>query len=68
MPFPAHPKIYHISHVDNLASILRDGFLYSETVLHGRGGPDATIGMGHIKNRRLGMVGNGKLNSPGGGK
>lgn len=50
---PSQPKIYHITHVDNLASIGRDGALLSYAGMMARGGPNASIGMGHIKRRRL---------------
>jgi hypothetical protein len=53
MPLILNPSLYHISHIDNLASILRDGMLYSEAALLERGGPEAAVGMGHIKTRRL---------------
>jgi hypothetical protein len=53
VPPPAHPKIYHITHVDNLASILNDEGLVSDAVMIARGGPAATIGMSTIKQRRL---------------
>jgi hypothetical protein len=52
---PASPKLYHITHVDNLQSILRDGRLWSDAELLARGGPAASIGMGGIKQRRLGL-------------
>jgi len=57
MPVPEHPKIYHIVHVDNLASIVADGCLWSDAVMvqrqieYGLGG--TVIGMGSIKQRRL---------------
>ncbi|MBA2491155.1 MAG: DUF4433 domain-containing protein [Gammaproteobacteria bacterium] len=54
-PPPAQPKIYHITHVDNLPSILADGGLWSDAELIARGGPAASIGMGGIKQRRLGL-------------
>ena len=50
---PSHPKIYHITHVDNLASILAAGGLSSDSVMLASGGPTSTIGMGSIKKRRL---------------
>jgi hypothetical protein len=50
---PPSPKIYHITHVDNLASIVRDGGLWSDAQVAARGGAQATIGMGSIKERRL---------------
>ncbi|MFL9824355.1 DUF4433 domain-containing protein [Rhodoplanes sp. SY1] len=49
---PAHPKIYHIVHVDRLASIVADGCLWSDTVMVGREGTGTTIGMNTIKVRR----------------
>jgi hypothetical protein len=52
MPVPAHPKIYHIVHVDNLASIVADGCLCSDAVMVQRQG-GTVIGMGSIKQRRL---------------
>jgi hypothetical protein len=33
MPVPDNPKIYHIVHVDKLASIAADGFLWSDAEL-----------------------------------
>lgn len=54
MPVPAQPKIYHIVHVDNLASIVADGFLWSDSVMVQRQGA-TVIGMGSIKQRRLGL-------------
>lgn len=55
MPPPTHPKIYHIVHVDNLASILNDDALLSDRRIIERGGPPTTIGMSQIKLRRLGL-------------
>jgi hypothetical protein len=52
MRVPAHPKIYHIVHVDNLPSILADGCLWSDAVMVQRQG-GTVIGMGSIKQRRL---------------
>ncbi len=52
---PASPKLYHITHVDNLPSIVADGGLWSDAELIARGGPVASIGMGSIKQRRLGL-------------
>jgi len=54
MPVPAQPKIYHIVHVDNLASIVADGCLWSDAVMVQRQG-GTVIGMGSIKQRRLGL-------------
>ena len=53
MPPPAAPKIYHIVHVDRLASIVADGALWSDAELQRRARPGTTIGMSAIKQRRL---------------
>lgn len=50
---PANPKIYHIVHVDRLASIVADGYIYSDADMLNRNGAGTNIGMGHIKTRRL---------------
>jgi hypothetical protein len=50
---PARPCIYHITHVDNLASIVAQGGLWSDATMIARGGPQAAIGMSSIKQRRL---------------
>ena len=50
---PAHPKLYHITHVDNLASIVRAGALLSDAYMLQRGGPATGIGLSHIKRRRV---------------
>lgn len=52
MPVPANPKIYHIVHVDNLASIIAAGGLLSDALMAARPG-GTVIGMGRIKARRL---------------
>lgn len=50
---PAQPKIYHITHIDNLSTIVRDGVLLCDATLASRGGPSVTIGMSEIKRRRI---------------
>jgi hypothetical protein len=50
---PAQPKIYHILHVDRLASIIADGCLSSDAVVAAGAHPGTTIGMRSIKARRL---------------
>lgn len=55
MPNPSQSKIYHITHVDNLASILADGCVWSDYQISKRGGPTANIGMQSIKSARLEM-------------
>jgi len=52
-PPPAHPKIYHITHVENLRDIVADGGLVSDAEMIARGGPAAAIGMSDIKRRRV---------------
>lgn len=52
---PAAIKLYHITHMDNLPSILADGGLWSDAELIARGGPASSIGMGSIKRRRLAL-------------
>jgi hypothetical protein len=52
-PLPLQPKIYHITHVDNLPSIIENGGLVSDAAMIARGGPEAAIGMSAIKQRRL---------------
>lgn len=53
MTVPSHPKIYHIVHVDRLASILKDGGLYCDAYVSKNALPGTTIGMSGIKARRL---------------
>jgi hypothetical protein len=50
---PANPKIFHIVHVDRLASIVSQGCLYSDAAVQGTPLPGTTIGMSTIKARRL---------------
>lgn len=50
-PNPA--RIYHITHVDNLASIVSDNGLQSDAEMMARGGPQVAIGMSAIKQRRM---------------
>lgn len=53
MPRPVAPKIYHIVHVDRLATIVSDGSLWCDAASALRGRPGTTIGMAEIKQRRL---------------
>ncbi len=50
---PAHPKLYHITHVDNLGTIAADGELQCDAAIIARGGPPQAIGMSGIKRRRV---------------
>jgi hypothetical protein len=53
VPPPAAPKIYHIIHVDRLASVIADGGLLCDEIIAGREAVGTTIGMSDIKARRL---------------
>ena len=55
MLVPMQPKLYHIVHVDRLASIIADGRLWSDAEATRRSSPGTSIGMNHIKERRLGL-------------
>jgi hypothetical protein len=50
---PAHPKLYHIAHVDRLPGIVADGCLWCDREVGRRASPGTTIGMSTIKQRRL---------------
>ena len=50
---PAVPKIYHITHANNLPAIIGNGGLLSDAAVIARGGPPAAIGNPGIKQRRL---------------
>ncbi len=50
---PDQPKLYHITHVDNLRGIVADGGLVSDREMIERGGPVQTVGMSGIKRRRV---------------
>jgi hypothetical protein len=53
MSVPDRPRIYHITHADNIAQMVADGAILSDAVMVARGGPAAAIGMSTIKRRRL---------------
>lgn len=48
-----NPTLYHIVHLDRMAFILNDQFLYSDRIVTDRKNLPTTIGMEHIKKRRL---------------
>ncbi|TFH46446.1 MAG: DUF4433 domain-containing protein [Lysobacterales bacterium] len=50
---PSKPKIYHITHVDNLTSIVASGCIEADGRRVGQGGGQTSIGMTEIKRRRL---------------
>lgn len=50
---PVQPKIYHITHLDNLPSIVADGCVWSERKVLERKSSNMCIGMDSIKKRRL---------------
>lgn len=49
---PPNPKIYHITHVNNLPDIINNGGLFSDNYIRNNLNPQV-IGYPHIKNRRL---------------
>lgn len=51
-PPPDTPKIYHITHVDNIASVVADGSLKSDATISTQSQTHTTIGMSRIKERR----------------
>lgn len=53
MAVPAQTKIFHICHVDRLASIVASGGLLSDAAVVQGNVPGTVIGMSHIKQRRL---------------
>ena len=53
MTVPGRPKIYHIVHVDHIASIISDGCLWCDAEIVRRRPTGTTIGMNEIKRRRL---------------
>lgn len=53
MPMPSRPKIYHIVHVDRLASIIADGVLWCDAEMQRKSRQGTSIGMSTIKERRL---------------
>ncbi len=54
-PPPDQPKIYHIVHVDRLASVIADSHLWCDAEVLRRGVGGTTIGMSTIKQRRLSL-------------
>ena len=57
MPAPARPKIYHITHMDNLPTIVGQGGLFSDARMIAAGGPVTAIGMASIKGAAHGAAG-----------
>lgn len=53
MPAPANPKLFHIIHVDRLASVIATGSLLCDAQIAAQGAMGTTIGMSSIKQRRL---------------
>lgn len=50
---PAHPKIYHITHLRNLPQIVSGGGLWSDAQRIAKGLDTKVVGMSRIKERRL---------------
>ncbi len=53
MTVPVRPKVYHIAHVDRLASIISDQSIWCDREVLRRAPQGTTIGMSSIKQRRL---------------
>ncbi|MHB1328181.1 MAG: type II toxin-antitoxin system toxin DNA ADP-ribosyl transferase DarT [Gemmatimonadales bacterium] len=53
MTVPARPKLYHITHVNRLPSVVADQQLWCDREVLRRAPPGTTIGMSSIKRRRL---------------
>ena len=53
MLVPTEPKIYHIVHMDRLASIISEGTLWCDAEMANRAETGTTIGIKNIKQRRL---------------
>lgn len=52
-PVPQEPKIYHITHVNNLAGIIRDGVIWSDVKRIERGIVNQNIALTGIKDFRI---------------
>ena len=52
-PVPSEPKIYHITPINRLPSIIADGYLWGHTEVNQRGSIGTTIGIEEIKDMRL---------------
>ena len=52
-PVPTNPKIYHITHIDNLSKIVDAGCIWSDRQRLGQGFSCQVVGMPAIKQRRL---------------
>ncbi len=50
---PQNPRIFHITHVENIPSIIAHGCLWSDSQRIGQNLLTANIGYSHIKQRRL---------------
>ena len=50
---PEQISIYHILHIDRLASVIADNALYSDSIISERNSTGTIIGMSRIKDRRM---------------
>lgn len=53
IPAPAFPKIYHITHIDNITRIWQSGAIWSDAERIRQGLDCRIVGMSEIKRRRL---------------
>lgn len=56
MTIPERPKVYHITHIDNLSRIIGAKRLWSDAKRIEKGLTCSEIGMSNIKNRRLNEI------------
>lgn len=56
MSHPTDLKIYHITHIDNLSSIVQSGYIYSDASMLRNSLAVHNIGMSEIKLRRLHQI------------
>lgn len=52
-PPPNNPELYHIVHIDRLASIIQEGYLYSDALIRQKVLQGTSIGVQTIKDRRM---------------
>ncbi len=55
MTVPSDIWLYHITHINNLATIVEAGGLWSDSKMREHGATHEVIGYDHIKQRRLGL-------------
>ncbi len=56
MKDPSRIPILHMTHIDNLSSIIADGFLWSDKIQLAKKHCNQEIGLSHVKQRRLNEI------------